>query len=91
MNKRVVITGMSMITPIGNTWSEAEQYFKNKQNGIVYMPEWEIFSGLNTKLAAPIKNFQIPEEYTRKQTRSMGRVALLSSVCVKNALKDANL
>jgi len=91
MNKRVVVTGMSVITPIGSEWHEIEKNLKEQRNGVIYMPEWEVYTGLNTKLAAPVKDFQTPEYYTRRQTRSMGRVALLSSVSAERALKHANL
>ncbi|MFT5703070.1 MAG: 3-oxoacyl-[acyl-carrier-protein] synthase II [Rickettsiales bacterium] len=93
--RRVVVTGMSMITPIGNAtgsdFQAVENNLKNKKSGIAYMADWEKFDGLNTKLAAPIPNFSVPEHYTRKQTRSMGKVALLATVASENAIRDANL
>ncbi len=89
--KRVVITGMSAITPIGSDWKAIKNNLKNKKSGIVYMKDWEKYEGLNTKLAAPIPNFEPPAQYTRKQMRSMGRVSLLATVSAESALKSANL
>lgn len=89
--KRVVITGMSMLTPIGNNWKTVYSNLKNKKNGVVYMDNWEKYTGLFTRLAAPIKNLEIPEHFTRKKTRSMGRVAILSTHSAEQALDDAKL
>lgn len=51
-----------------------------------------MFEGLNCHLAAPIDNFELPKEiYTRKKTRSMSRVSLLSTRATEYALKDAYL
>ncbi len=60
------------------------------RGAIKYMPEWERYEGLNTKLAAPC-DFEKPEHYTRKRTRSMGRVSLMSVISAEEALKDAGL
>ena len=89
--KRVVITGMSMLTPIGNNWKTVYSNLKNKKNGVVYMDNWEKYKGLFTRLAAPIKNLEIPEHFTRKKTRSMGRVAILATHSAEQALDDAKL
>lgn len=80
-----------MITPIGSTWQAIENSLKNKISGIRYMQDWEKFEGLNTKLAAPVSDFIVPEHYGRKKTRSMGRVSLLANVATENAFIDANL
>jgi len=88
--KRVVITGMSAITPIGNDWETVSENLKNQQTGIKTMDEWDKYSGLNTRLAAPV-DFQRPQHYSRKQIRGMGRVALLATYATELALIDANL
>jgi 3-oxoacyl-[acyl-carrier-protein] synthase II len=91
MKKRVVITGMSGITPIGNNWQEISAKINNKKTGIKTINEWKQIEGLNTSLAAPITNFTIPQHYARKQIRSMGRVAQLAVVATEQALKQAGL
>jgi len=88
--KRVVITGMSAITPIGNDWETVSENLKNQQTGIKTMDEWDKYSGLNTRLAAPV-DFQRPKHYSRKQIRGMGRVALLATYATELALIDADL
>lgn len=89
--KRVVITGMAGITSLGETADEIFQAFAQKRNGVRYMPEWEQYSDLHTKVASPVLNFTIPSHFNRKATRGMGRVALMSVITAENALHDAGL
>lgn len=88
--KRVVVTGMAGISPIGNHWSEVSDRLKALSTGIRTLQEWEKFNGLNTRLAAPA-DFSKPEHYSRKQMRSMGRVALMAVHATELALIDAGL
>lgn len=90
-NRRVVVTGFYMFTPIGNGWEEFKTGLKAKQNAVQYMQDWEKYKGMNTKLAAPMKSFEIPEHYTRKKIRSMGKVAIQAVRASELALKSAGL
>lgn len=90
MLKRVVVTGMAGISPIGNNWSEISARLKSNRTGIRFMTEWDEFTGLNTRLGAPA-DFSTPPHYSRKQTRSMGRIALMATYATELALIDANL
>jgi 3-oxoacyl-[acyl-carrier-protein] synthase II len=89
MKKRVVVTGGSCVTPIGNTWEEIEARLHAGKNGVVYMKDWDRFEQMNTRLAAPA-DFTDPG-YSRKQTRGMGRVALMAVSTAERALKTAGL
>jgi 3-oxoacyl-[acyl-carrier-protein] synthase II len=89
--KRVVVTGMAGLTPIGCNWTDVAQRLKDRKSGIRYMSDWETFNGLSTRLAASIPDFDRPEHYSRKSIRSMGRVALLATRASELALIDANL
>lgn len=91
MTKRVVITGMGGITAFGSDWLNVQSKLKKLENAVRYMPEWEVYDGLHTKLGAPIDNFELPEHYTRKKTRSMGRVSLLSTKATEIALEKSGL
>jgi len=81
---------MAALTPLGNAWNEVARKLKNQTTGIRYMDEWEQYKGLNTRLAAPV-DFSRPTHYSRKQVRSMGRVALLATYASELALIDAGL
>ncbi|UFN70405.1 beta-ketoacyl-ACP synthase [Vibrio alginolyticus] len=91
MNRRVVVTGMSGVTAFGNDWQSVEPKLRDCQNATQYMPSYEQYDGLNTKLAAPILDFDLPKHYKRKQVRGMGRVSKLATVATENALSQAGL
>ncbi|WP_010325613.1 beta-ketoacyl-ACP synthase [Acinetobacter johnsonii] len=89
--KRVVVTGMSGITSLGETAEQIFEQFTLGKSGICYMPDWEIYPDLRSKLAGPVESFTVPKHFNRKVTRGMGRVALMSTVCAEKALEDAGL
>lgn len=89
--KRVVVTGMSGITSLGETADQIFEQFAQGQSGIRYMPEWEIYADLRSKLAGPVSSYHVPKHFNRKATRGMGRVALMSVICAETALQDAGL
>ncbi|MEI6897986.1 MAG: beta-ketoacyl-ACP synthase [Psychromonas sp.] len=88
---RVVVTGMSGVTAFGNDWQTVQQKLKACKNATQYMPSYEKFDGLNTKLACPIDNFEVPSHYKRRQVRGMGRVAKMATVASENALIQSGL
>lgn len=90
MLKRVVVTGMAGLSPIGNDWPQVSARLKAQSTGIQTMHDWDKYSGLNTRLGAPVE-FSRPAHYSRKQTRSMGRVALMATYATELALLDAGL
>lgn len=91
MNHRVVITGVGAYSPIGNDWPEIEKNLRERKGGVEFIDAWAEYDGLNTKLGAPVKHFEMPTSFTRKRTRSMGRVALLATAASECALRDAGL
>ena len=88
--KRVVITGMGGITPLGHDWSQIESRLRDGRNAVRKMPEWDFFDSLNSRLGCPVDDFQIPD-WPRKHLRSMGRVAQLAVAASERALRDAGL
>ncbi|MCU4603503.1 beta-ketoacyl-ACP synthase [Acinetobacter ursingii] len=89
--KRVVVTGMAGITSLGETADAIFEQFAQAKSGIRYMPDWEKYTDLRTKLGGPVESFTVPKHFNRQVTRGMGRVALMSVVCAENALTDAGL
>ena len=91
MSKRVVITGMGALSPIGNDWQTAKSYLLSGKNGIIKMKGWDEYESLRTLLGAPVMPYDLPPHYTRKVMRSMGKVALYATMASEKALIDAGL
>ncbi|MGZ5781549.1 MAG: beta-ketoacyl synthase N-terminal-like domain-containing protein, partial [Burkholderiaceae bacterium] len=91
MKRRVVVTGIAGISPLGNDWASIRSKLGTYSNAITRMDEWADYEGLHTQLGAPAAEFDLPEQYNRKTTRSMGRVALMATRASELALIDAGL
>ena len=91
MTRRVVVTGMSGISPLGSNWGVVADNLINKKSAVTLMEDWHEIEGLRTQVGAIVKDFDIPAHYTRKKTRSMGRVALMATRASEIAIADANL
>lgn len=90
--KRVVVTGMAGISPLGSDWASVRSRLREGRGGVVRMADWEQYRGLNTLLAAPAADFDLPKErYPRKAIRAMGRVSLMAVRSADLALEDAGL
>ncbi len=91
MNRRVAVTGMAGISPLGNDWASVRERLGQYRNAVVHMEEWDNYEGLNTRLGAPAAPFELSDRFNRKTTRSMGRVSLLATRATELALEDAGL
>lgn len=89
--QRVVVTGIGAYSPLGSTWTEVEANLRTLKNRIQHMDAWDKYDGLHTRLGGPVNHFEMPAHFTRKQTRSMGRVSKLATAASENALLDAGL
>ena len=90
MTRRVVVTGMGAISGFGSDWRQAESVLRTYRNAVVRMPEYAEYRGLNTNLAAPV-DFELPRSYSRKQLRTMGRVAAMAVRAAELALTQSGL
>ncbi|WP_328188655.1 beta-ketoacyl-ACP synthase [Marinobacter sp. OP 3.4] len=89
--KRVVITGMAGISPIGSDWETIWGNLENGRTGVRRMDDWERYSGLNTRLGGPVTDFERPAHYSRRAIRGMGRIALMATRASELALEKAGL
>ncbi|MCZ6168920.1 beta-ketoacyl-ACP synthase [Campylobacter ureolyticus] len=89
--RRVFVTGYGLITAFGKSWQDNKIALEKKENAVKIMNEWDKYSDLNTRLAAPILNYAHPKSWTRKQTRSMGRVSEFSVEASSMAFDMAKL
>lgn len=89
--RRVVVTAMSGITSLGDDWESIGNGLREGRSGVIRMDEWDRFTDMNTRLAAPVHDFTLPKHYTRKKTRTMGRVAQMATLATERALEQAGL
>jgi 3-oxoacyl-[acyl-carrier-protein] synthase II len=76
---------------LGYDWPTIEANLRKGASGVVRMADWDKYAELNTRLGAPVLDFKLPAHFTRKITRSMGRVSKLASRASEVALEDAGL
>ncbi|MDB4974896.1 MAG: beta-ketoacyl-ACP synthase [Myxococcaceae bacterium] len=86
---RVVVTGIGLATPIGNSLRACSGALREGRHGIVKMPEFAQIEHMRTQLGAPIRDLAL--DYPRKKVRTMGRVSLLSLYATEQALAEAGL
>jgi 3-oxoacyl-[acyl-carrier-protein] synthase II len=91
VNRRVAVTGMSGVTALGNDWPTIRARLLEGRTGIKRMNDWDRYSGLNTRLAAPVEGFDVEQRYDRKKLRTMGPVSRMAVYASEQALADAGL
>lgn len=88
--RRVVITGLGAITPIGNQVSELWDSVQAGRCGIGPITQYDT-TDRKVTLAAEVKNF-VPEEHIdKREARKMDRYTQLAMVAAKEAVADAGL
>ena len=90
MTRRVVVTGMGLVSALGNDLGGAFNRLHVYKNAVCKMDNLAAIRGLNSHLAAPA-DFTAPEHFTRKVLRTMGPVSVMAVYSAENALKDAGL
>jgi 3-oxoacyl-[acyl-carrier-protein] synthase II len=88
--RRVVVVGMGIRSPIGNTLEEFVTSLKERRSGIRIMPEWEAVKNLRTRVAG-LCHIEGEESIPRPYRRSMGRVAMLAALSAIDAVKASGL
>ena len=78
MSRRVVVTGMAGISPLGCDWKSVCTRLKTYRNAVCAMPQWQALDGLNSLVAAPAAPFDLSERFNRRTTRSMSRSSIMA-------------
>lgn len=89
-NRRVVVTGLGAITPIGNNLQEYWEALSNGVSGSAPITQFDA-SKFKTQFACEVKNFDPTQFIDRKEARRMDRFTQFAIVCSDEALKDAGL
>lgn len=90
MERRVVITGIGAISPIGNNVEETWEGIKNKKCGIDEITLFDT-SSFKTSLAAEVKNLDLAEHFDPKQIKRTDRSSLLGIIAAREAFKDSGI
>lgn len=88
--KRVVVTGLGALTPIGNN---IEEYWNGLVNGVSGAAPVTHFNAekFKTQFACEVKNFNVTDFINRKEARKMDKFAQYAMVAADEAIEDANL
>ena len=90
MERRVVITGLGAITPIGNN---AEEFWKGIKEGKCGIDEITHFDTTNykVKLAAEVKGYNAEEHFDKRNAKRLDRYSQFAIVAAKEAWQDSKL
>ena len=86
--KRVVVTGLGTITPLGNTLTETWEGLLNGKSGAGPITHFDA-SKFKTQFACEVKNFDSSLYVDRKEARKCDRYSLLAIGAAKQAIEDA--
>tara|TARA_B100000427_G_scaffold326620_1_gene335640 strand:+ start:210 stop:1460 length:1251 start_codon:yes stop_codon:yes gene_type:complete len=88
--KRVVVTGLGALTPIGNNIEDFWQGLASGKSGAAPITYFDT-SRFKTKFACELKNFDISEFIDRKQQRKMDKFTQYAMVSTQEAIEDSGL
>jgi len=88
--RRVVVTGLGALTPLGNT---APEYWSGLVNGVSGAGPITHFdtSKFKTKFACQVKNFEPLNFFDRKEVRKFDPFTLYGMICADEAVKDSGI
>lgn len=91
MTKRVVVTGLGPITPIGTGKEAFWDALCTGESGLCRVDDRVDLSGINVKIGAPVTDFDPLDHMDRRRARRLDRSAQFALVAVRLALTDAGL
>ena len=88
--RRVVVTGLGIVSCIGNNKVEVLDSLLNTKSGIVFSEEQKKYN-FRSQVAGTIKNLNLDEHIDRKQKRFMGEGSAYNFIALKEAIKESGL
>ncbi len=88
--RRVVVTGLGLITPVGNDVASTWQNIKSGVSGVGQITHFDA-SEYGTKFAAEVKDFDATQYIDKKETKKMDRFIQLGVAAGMQALEDSKL
>lgn len=90
MERRVVITGLGAITPIGNNVNEFWEGIKSNKCGIDKITHFDI-ENFKVKLAAEVKSFEPEDYFDKRSCKRLDRFSQFAIVAAKEAMIDSGI
>lgn len=90
MDKRVVVTGLGAITPIGNNVNEFWEGLKQGKCGIDNITLFDT-SDYKVKLAAEVKNYNPENYFDKKASKRLDKFSQFAIIAAKEALSDSGI
>ena len=90
MERRVVITGLGAVTPIGNNANDFWKGIKEGKCGIDEITRFDI-TNFKVKLAAEVKDFNAEDYFDRREAKRLDRFSQYAMVAAREAWKDSGL
>ena len=90
MKRRVAVTGLGVISPVGNDLAAFWHNLVEGQSGIDYIDRFDA-SGYPTRIAAQVRDFNPADYINRKESRRMDRFVQFACSAARMALEDAAL
>ena len=88
--KRVVVTGLGALTPVGNNVTETWENLVNGVSGAGPITHFDT-TNFKTKFACEVKNFKVNEHLDRKEARKMDLYTQYAIVAAKEAIEDSGM
>lgn len=88
--KRVVVTGLGALTPIGNNIEEYWNGLVNGKSGAAPITHFDA-EKFKTQFACEVKNFNVTDFINRKESRKMDKFTQYAMVAADEAIEDANI
>ena len=90
MERRVVVTGMGAVTPIGNSVEDFWKGIKEGKCGIDTITRFDV-SDYKVKLAAEVKDLNIEDYMDRRSAKRLDRYSQLAMIAAKEAMQDSGI
>lgn len=90
MERRVVVTGLGILSPIGNSPEEISNSLRQSYSGVVVMEEWKEVQSLRCFVAGQVKSVDAAR-LPRSIRRTCGRASIMAALATEDAILDAGL
>jgi 3-oxoacyl-[acyl-carrier-protein] synthase II len=88
--KRVVVTGLGALTPLGKTVDEYWQHLAEGVSGCDFIKQFDV-TKFKTRFACEVKDFEPTDYLDRKEARKMDRYCQFALIASDEAVKDAGI